>query len=34
MKKEVSETATGDSVATTPSRCSFTRGVPYGKAGA
>lgn len=34
LKKETSEAATGDSVATTPTRVSFTRGVPYGKSGA
>lgn len=34
MRTETAEASIGDSVATTPSRVSFTRGVSWGKAGA
>jgi hypothetical protein len=33
MKKEKSEATIADTIATTPKRSSFTRGVPWGKAG-
>jgi hypothetical protein len=34
QRKEITEATVGDAVATSPKRCSFTRGVPWGKAGA